>query len=165
MAVAGVLEARFLLSREDFTLDAQLVVARQLDVLVLLDHLDDLHRINRRILLEGDADDAGRGVYLDHAIGLGHGIVGPSSGSEDQGGPLSGGQGRCSRVWRIGLRHRASPSSVQAYQTLGLILGEPGCISPAIRIPAAHQGPGRQSQPITGFNQGISGSWIAIFRM
>jgi hypothetical protein len=50
--------------------DAQLFVARQLDVLVLLDQLDDAHRIDRRVGLEGDVDDARRGVHLHHAVGL-----------------------------------------------------------------------------------------------
>jgi hypothetical protein len=39
-------------------LDAQLVVAGQLDVLVLLHQLDDGHRLDRRVRLEGDVDHA-----------------------------------------------------------------------------------------------------------
>jgi hypothetical protein len=37
-----------------FALDAQLLVAHQLDVPVLLDQLDDAHRVDRRVGLEGD---------------------------------------------------------------------------------------------------------------
>jgi hypothetical protein len=37
---------------------------------VLLDQLDDAHRVDRRLGLEGDVDHAGRGVDLDHAVGL-----------------------------------------------------------------------------------------------
>ena len=32
---------------------------------------NDLHRVNRRVFLEGDADHAGRCVHLHHAVGLG----------------------------------------------------------------------------------------------
>ena len=53
-------------------LDAQLVVAGQLDVPVLLHQLDDAHRIDRRVRREGDRRSRfGAGVDLGHAVGLG----------------------------------------------------------------------------------------------
>ena len=51
---------------------AQFVVAGQLDVAVFLDEVDDGHRVDRWIRLEGDVDDARRGIDFDHAVGLGH---------------------------------------------------------------------------------------------
>ena len=54
-----------------FAFDADFVVARQLDVFVLLDQADDGHGLHRRVGLEGDLDHARGGVDLDDAIGLG----------------------------------------------------------------------------------------------
>ena len=66
--VAHHLRAVLRLSQRFF--HAQLVVARQLDVLVLLDHLDDGHRVDRRVGLEGDVNYARRCIDFLHAIGL-----------------------------------------------------------------------------------------------
>ncbi len=65
--VAHELHAVFHLGQR--ALDAQLLVARELDVLVLLDELDDAHRLDRRVRLEADVGDAGRGIDLGHAVG------------------------------------------------------------------------------------------------
>src|SRR6185312_14525268 len=52
-------------------LDAQLFVAGQFDVAVLLDQFNDAHRVDRRVFLEGNVDYPRRRIDLYHAVGPG----------------------------------------------------------------------------------------------
>ncbi|MDR2991037.1 MAG: hypothetical protein LBU72_03740 [Burkholderiaceae bacterium] len=52
-------------------LNAQLVVAGQFDVFVLLDQTDDFQRVDGRVGAEGDVDRFGRGIdflYVDRSF-------------------------------------------------------------------------------------------------
>ncbi len=53
-----------------FALDAQLFVARELDVPILLDQVDDLHRVHRRLGPERDVRHARCRIHLDDPVGL-----------------------------------------------------------------------------------------------